>query len=597
MSHYLKQVQASRFHVYQDFCAGHSEALEIIRTKQHQHPVEWDAFEIQCGLAIQSSSMPESSVGPLPDHKMLSASDRKRTTSLDGAIRSLRVFASRETVSSSCDVRQNNRARRLMFIDYLIKPVQRICKYSLLLEQLRPVSKGDIGAILKESIQAMKDIVGTVDEARHRKDITVKSSLIASRILHSTASGYSHRLSHVFLSSLGNCLLAGSLIVVHQSSLQDFASAKPKNLGAFLYPGGYLILARVLKGKIYEPKHWFCLADFDVLDMSTDASKLASLVSQYIPLTRCTASPSIFCLLSAAHVFKLTAACPGEKSVWLSTIRISLSQSQDWIDEPISNLGLIDFKPSLPTTQSDSGCYPANQEQSDDSSCSPSGSAQNLAPTRTSSSVSLKTLFCPSTDMNFAVRRYSMTEKQQTDDGLRDVAWRACLDARVCRHDFQAVNSSFARSSSTVSLKALTRRRFSRRETATVSRHNSLPNGDSRKESIKVVPRGNRGNNDVTSMPGRQGPLYARLGTNTDPVISSLAGSVDDSARSLSQDLFRNLNKLFQTPSTTAIDSAVPSIQKSPLQRAKSANNILRRLSSRAVFRRGISSDTKRGMS
>jgi len=207
--------------------------------------------------------------------------------------------------------------------------------------------------------------------------------------------------------------------------------------------------------------------------------------------------------------------------------------------------------------------------------------------------------------MNFVVRRYSMTEKRQTDDGLRDVAWRACLDARVCRHDFQGVNPSFARSSSTVSLKALTRSRFSRRETATVSRHNSLPNGVSRKESMKaksmVVPRGNRGNNDVTSMPGRQGPLYARPGTNTDPIISrqstGLADSVDDSARSLSQDLFRNLNKLFQAPSTTAIDSAVPSIQKSPLQRAKSANNILRRLSSRAGFRRGISSDTKRGMS
>lgn len=160
-------------------------------------------------------------------------------------------------------------------MDYLIKPVQRICKYSLLLEQLRPVSKDDIGAVVKESIQAMKDIVATVDEARHRKDITVKSSLIASRILRSTASGYSHPLSDMFLSSLGNCLLAGSLIIVHHSPLRDFTSAKPRNLGAFLYPGGYLILAKVLKGKIYEPKHWFCLADFDVQDMSMDGSKLA----------------------------------------------------------------------------------------------------------------------------------------------------------------------------------------------------------------------------------------------------------------------------------------------------------------------------------
>lgn len=321
-------------------------------------------------------------------------------------------------------------------------------------------------------------------------------------------------------------------------------------------------------------------------------------------------------------MFELTAACPGEKSVWLSTIRVSLSQSQDWIDEPISSLGLIglclnDSKPNLPTTQSDSGCCPANQERSDDSSCSPSGFAQNsarsrqdcnLAPTRTSSSVSLKTLFCPSTDMNFVVRRYSMTEKQQTDDGLRDVTWRACLDARVCRHDFQGVSPSFARSSSTMSLKTLTRSRFSRRETATVSRHNSLPNGEgfvSRTESMKAkymsVRRGNRRNKDVTSISGKKGPLYARPGANTDPIISqrstNLADSVDDPAQSLSHDLFRNVKELFQVSSTTAIDSAVPSIQASPLQRAKSANNIFRRLSSRAVFRRGISSDMKRGMS
>ena len=202
--------------------------------------------------------------------------------------------------------------------------------------------------------------------------------------------------------------------------------------------------------------------------------------------------------------------------------------------------------------------------------------------------------------MNFIVRRYSMTEKQQTDDGLRDVAWRACLDARVCRHDFQGVNSSFARSSSTVSLKALTRSRFSRRETAAVSRHNSLPNGEgfvARKESIMaksmVVRRGNRGNKDIASKFGRQGPLYARPGANTDPIISQrstiLVESVEDPAQSLSYDLFRNVKELFQAPSTTAIDSAVPSIQKSPLQRAKSANNVFRRLSSRVVFRRGIS--------
>lgn len=172
-------------------------------------------------------------------------------------------------------------------MDYLIKPVQRICKYPLLLEQLRPVqfSKDvspkdvslDIDMVVKESIQAMKDIVAAVDEARHQKDITTKSSLITSRIMRSAASGFPLCLSSEFLSSLGNCLLAGSLTIIHQRSSDAFTGTKPKNLGAFLYPGGYLILVRVLKGKIYEPKHWFCLADFDVQDMTTDTGKFSSL--------------------------------------------------------------------------------------------------------------------------------------------------------------------------------------------------------------------------------------------------------------------------------------------------------------------------------
>ena len=547
---------------------------------------------------------------------MLSVSDRKRTTSLtalDGAIRSIRAFASRENVSSSCDVRQNSHARRLMFMDYLIKPVQRICKYPLLLEQLRPVqfSKDispkdlslDIDMVVKESIQAMKDIVAAVDEARHQRDITTKSSLIISRILRSAASGFPLCLSSVFLSSLGNCLLAGSLTTIHQRSSDAFTGAKPKNLGAFLYPGGYLILARVMKGKIYEPRHWFCLADFDVQDMTTDTGKFSSLEFSQHDVNPCfTASPSsVFCLFSATHVFELAAACPGEKNVWLSTIRVSLAQSHVWIDEPIPSLGLNesnDFKPDLPTAQSDFGCCTAGQESSGESSCSPSCSSQNsarprqdynLAPTRTSSSVSIKTLFSQGTDMSFVVRRSSVTAKQQTDDGLRDVAWRACLDARACRHDNQGVKTSVARSSSTVSLRALTRSRLPRRETATVSRHNSLPSGDGfvyRKELMKaksmIIRRSNRGNKSASNISDRKRSVYLHPGTNTDQTKSRQPTSLNTD----SVDDPRSAKENFQTPSTSAVDNTTLSIQKSSLQGVKSSNSIFRRLSTRTPFRR-----------
>ena len=59
-------------------------------------------------------------------------------------------------------------------------------------------------------------------------------------------------------------MVAGALdVVYHQSS----GAVRTKYLAAFLYVGGYLVLAKVPKsGKVYEPKHWFCLAGFSVLD-------------------------------------------------------------------------------------------------------------------------------------------------------------------------------------------------------------------------------------------------------------------------------------------------------------------------------------------
>jgi hypothetical protein len=43
-----------------------------------------------------------------------------------------------------------------------------------------------------------------------------------------------------------------------------------KYLGAFLYLGGYLILVKVGKGKAYRVKHWFSLAQFEMVDIPPD---------------------------------------------------------------------------------------------------------------------------------------------------------------------------------------------------------------------------------------------------------------------------------------------------------------------------------------
>ena len=62
------------------------------------------------------------------------------------------------------------------------------------------------------------------------------------------------------MGSLGACVAAGALDVVYHG-------ARVKYLAAFLYAGGYLILAKVPKGgRVYEARHWFALAGFQVFE-------------------------------------------------------------------------------------------------------------------------------------------------------------------------------------------------------------------------------------------------------------------------------------------------------------------------------------------
>lgn len=74
---------------------------------------------------------------------------------------------------------------KLMFADYLIKPVQRVCKYPLLLEQLRgPVpTEDETDFAISYALRSMKDVALAVDEARRRQDVEIKSKLIVDRLV------------------------------------------------------------------------------------------------------------------------------------------------------------------------------------------------------------------------------------------------------------------------------------------------------------------------------------------------------------------------------------------------------------------------------
>ncbi|PFH51279.1 hypothetical protein AMATHDRAFT_47172 [Amanita thiersii Skay4041] len=487
VTHAFKE-EESRFHIYQDFCAGHSEALEIIRKKQQQHPVEWDSFERLCATEIttkRDKSTNGSSVLALSSRSCQDLPVRTKTRSLshislDGEFHSARASTTQEYGCS----------RRLTFMDYLIKPVQRICRYPLLLDQLRPIRacKGalvQLDALVEEATLAMRRVVMAVDEARHRRDAAAQSSLIAFRILLSSP----QLLSHDFLTSLGTCLLAGSLDVIHYPLERPPGNVKSKYLGAFLYPGGYLILVKVSKGKVYEPRHWFCLSDCDVRDITEDIALLSYS----------------FCISSSEHLFELAAACLREKNIWLSSIRESLAQTPTWCNEPMSSLGLdnesgtcLDASPTEMPTNPD-------VDQRDEGVLAPSEplnvrkgnpmKQDSIFSCRATSSTSVKAMFAPDPD-NLVVRRTSSLVRQHTNQGLQDILSTACLIARAGAQSHKELfqeprgtDCSVSRSNSTLSVAGLTKSRLLKHRTVKISRHNSLPNGTScaaRRELLKA---------------------------------------------------------------------------------------------------------------
>ncbi|KAL0067588.1 hypothetical protein AAF712_005303 [Marasmius tenuissimus] len=453
--------ESSRFSLYQMFCAGHPEALDIIRRVQQMHPTEWDLFEQRCSNSVSENRHGDGHAkSPTSDDidsfATATPKKRRRASITDQTVRTIRASLTHSGTQSA-----PARGSRLFFMDYLIKPVQRICKYPLLLDQLktgrsyRESSSGpstvppNVDVVAGSAALAMRHVAGEVDEARRRHDFAARSLLIISRTSISTISASVSSqplqvLTSSFLSSLGTCLFAGSLDVIHNRSTKhstNMTSINVKYLGAFLYAGGYLILVKVLKGKIYEPKHWFRLSEFQI----TDPDEIEAWL------------PCSFRLSTKGYEFELAAACQAEKETWLAMIQESLtSRVSTWVNEPVSSLQLniptpeatleVQF-PTLPTIQSASELPKADQSESPppiehppDERSPPkrkkltrnSNSFETAAPSRHSSSASVRSLLSPMVvDSNtIIIRRCLPSSRTQIDLGLQDVISDQCLTAR-----------------------------------------------------------------------------------------------------------------------------------------------------------------------
>ena len=331
----LSLFQAPGFDLYQSFCSRHPEAFDLVRKVQQEFPSEWDTFEQKC-TTVASEMRTDTSlqfdmdreaggddaVDDTPSESDLLARKRRHSLSSLHALShqqslsrvrsnaNLKAPVLNASESGHSDFGQTGRKSKLVFIDYLIKPVQRICRYPLLLDQLqdhprsvgssrKPSSASNVESgtpdvevnVVQSALITMRAVASSVDEARRRQDLAVKSLLIVSRISQglalvtsSHARPASQNLSPGFMLSLGSCHLAGSLDVIHYHGLNanHGGTVKAKYLGAFLYAGGYLMLAKVHKVRMYEPKHWFSLVGFDLVDSAEDEGMYLSKCEYHV---------------------------------------------------------------------------------------------------------------------------------------------------------------------------------------------------------------------------------------------------------------------------------------------------------------------------
>ncbi|WVW81229.1 hypothetical protein I302_103220 [Kwoniella bestiolae CBS 10118] len=264
----------TQFSLYKDFCAESIIATTLV--KHISERVDYEGFEKRC--QIIGAAQP--------------------------------FFTLRDLLDDSNPSKTAHRSR-LHFKDYLITPIQRICRYPLLLGQLldaagttSPDSRSehsdegfDVGVDLERALGAMRGVAEEADEARRLKDAEVKSATVLDRLEPHP------NLTPTFIKSLGTCRLIGSLDVLHHHpTLAPLVPpVKVKYLAAFLYRG-YLILAKVKKGKAYEAKHFLPLEVFELIDITE------GFLPHSIRLTL------------REHNFDLAASCEAEKEVWSAAI-------------------------------------------------------------------------------------------------------------------------------------------------------------------------------------------------------------------------------------------------------------------------------------
>ncbi|CAK9787004.1 hypothetical protein CC85DRAFT_182052 [Cutaneotrichosporon oleaginosum] len=198
---------------------------------------------------------------------------------------------------------------RLRFKDILIAPIQRVCRYPLLLASLladinREAPPNDVVESVEAAQAVMRAVAENADDARLRKEAELKTARVAECLEPHNA------LSKEFLNRLGTCRLIGALDVLYHHPIHAPLDrpTKVRYFAALLYRG-YLILAKVRRNKTLEARHFLPLEVVELIDI-TEGSLPFSL--------RLTIND---------HKFDLAASCDAEKELWAAELKAARDES------------------------------------------------------------------------------------------------------------------------------------------------------------------------------------------------------------------------------------------------------------------------------
>ncbi|SPO21493.1 uncharacterized protein UTRI_00980_B [Ustilago trichophora] len=310
---------------YKAFCSRHGEALALIREAEKRHG-DWDAFERHCAdilkvtrLAQKGGSRPPSGANTpsvwanSPSSYFTPMVSSTSSTLASGSTSTLVAGSGSNPGSASVTpgsgpsaMRQNS--SRLLFRDFLIKPIQRLCLYPLVLQTLQKHSSatGDSVEELSLAISLMREVADQVDEAGKRRESELRADLISSRIEPNQGVTLS------FIKSLGDCQLSGTLDVLHHHRVLNplMAPLRFKYFGVFVYHS-FLLMVKVRKNSTYECRHWFPLW----------AARLSNVEEERNLI------PHSFRLSVRDHHFELAASNAKERQLWIDMLSLAISRA------------------------------------------------------------------------------------------------------------------------------------------------------------------------------------------------------------------------------------------------------------------------------